>query len=294
MNHRLMTVLFCALIVSAGAGYVVYRLAGGIRNDNARRPAVQLVTAARNLEIGTLVRDADLRMVEWTGPVPSGSNTSKMHAINRGVTSAIYFGEPITENRLAPVGSGGGLAATIPPGMRACAVKVNDVVGVGGFVTPGMRVDVLITGIPPGAPTGAGPAVKTLLQNIEVLSAGTNIDKDREGKPEQVQVVNLLVNPHQAETLSLAGNETRIQLVLRNPMDTEVTSPSGAHMSELFGSGAVHVSPVSASRTPLPHIAVLEPPASPVPASVVSLESIDVMNGASRTVAKFSPNGTPR
>ena len=121
-------------------------------------------------------------------------------AVGRGVVSDLYQGEPILDSRLAAVGSGGGLAATIPQGMRACAVKVDDVVGVAGFVTPGMRVDVLISGNAPGAANASeGTQVKTLLQNIQVLSAGTDIQKDAEGKPQQVQVVNLLVTPDQAE-----------------------------------------------------------------------------------------------
>ena len=111
----------------------------------------------------------------------------------------IYQGEPILDGRLAAPGSGGGLAATIPPGMRACAVKVDEVVGVAGFVTPGMRVDVLVSGDAPGNPDPReGTEVKTLLQNIQVLSAGTDIQKDAEGKPQQVHVVNLLVTPDQA------------------------------------------------------------------------------------------------
>ena len=108
--------------------------------------------------------------------------------------------------------------------MRACAVKVDDVVGVAGFVTPGMRVDVIISGIPPGAQPSRSKAFspRTILQNIQVLSAGTDIQKDAEGKAKPVQVVNLLVTPEQAETLSLASNQqVKIQLVLRNPLDTK-------------------------------------------------------------------------
>ena len=123
------------------------------------------------------------------------------------------------------------MAATIPPGMRACAVRVNDIVGVAGFVVPGMRVDVIISGIEPGGAAPQCPKVKTILQNIQVLSAGANIQKDNEGKPIQVPVVNLLVTPEQAEVLSLASNETRIQLVLRNPLDNETAKTPGAGMS---------------------------------------------------------------
>ena len=123
-----------------------------------------------------------------------------------------------------------------PTGMRAMAVKVDQVVGVAGFVTPGMRVDVLASGIPPGQHRRRKATVtKTILQNIQVLSAGTDIQKDAEGKPQQVQVVNLLVTPEQAQTLSLASTELRIQLVLRNPLDTKVAQVQGTAMGQMFG-----------------------------------------------------------
>src|SRR6202035_2359341 len=118
---------------------------------------------------------------EILGTVPKGVIVKLQDAIGRGVVSNLYEGEPVMDSRLAAVGSGGGLAATISQGMRALAVKVDDVVGVAGFVTAGMRVDVLISGNPPGVVnTSEGPRVKTLLQNIEVLSAGTDIQKDGE------------------------------------------------------------------------------------------------------------------
>ena len=120
--------------------------------------------------------------------------------------------------------------------MRALAVRVDQVVGVAGFVTPGMRVDVLASGNPPGATsTTQGTVTKTILQNIQVLSAGTNIQKDAEGKPQQVQVVNLLVSPEQAQTLSLASNELKIQLVLRNPLDTKESKVASDSMGQIFG-----------------------------------------------------------
>jgi pilus assembly protein CpaB len=154
--------------------------------------------------------------------------------IGRGVTTTIYDGEPIVENRLAPKGAGGGLAAMIPSGMRAVAVRVNDVVGVAGFVVPGMRVDVLISGNPPNPNASQGSQTRTLLQNIEVLSAGQDFKKDNEGKPLGVGVVNLLVTPEQAEMLSLASNQTTIQLVLRNPLDTQMAKTPGTAVVELF------------------------------------------------------------
>lgn len=269
--------------MAVAASYVAYALAGS-RNGHKSARSSGILVAARDLETGALIHDSDLRTADWPGAPPKGSIATKSEAINRGVISPIYEGEPIAGDRLAPAGSGGGLAATIPPGLRACAVRVNDVVGVAGFVIPGMRVDVLITGAPPGDISGAGSAVRTLLQNIEVLSAGPNIEKDREGKPEQVQVVNLLVTPRQAEVLSLAGNETHIQLVLRNPADVEVTAPPGSTMADLFG--APRPSHANASN-PVP-VAKLDPlPAPVIQPPAPKLETIEVLNGQKRTEARF-------
>jgi pilus assembly protein CpaB len=234
MNRRLLTILLCAFLVASGASYLVYRIAGNQLRAGAHPPTTKLLVAARDLEIGTLIKDSDLRAGAWVGALPKGALAKTDAVVGRGVVSVIYEGEPIMESRLAPAGSGGGLAATIKHGMRACAVKVDEVVGVAGFVVPGMRVDVLASGVPPGAPASDGPKVKTLLQNIEVLSAGTNIQKDNEGKPVQVQVVNLLVDPEQAELLSLASNQTKIQLALRNPLDTENAKTPGIAMARLF------------------------------------------------------------
>jgi pilus assembly protein CpaB len=217
--------------------------------------------------------------------------------IGRGVVATIYDGELIMEDRLAPKGAGGGLAGMIPPGMRAVAVRVNDVVGVAGFVVAGMRVDVLICGNPPGA-SGTGSQTRTLLQNIEVLSAGQDYKKDSEGKPVLVQVVNLLVSPEQAEKLSLAINQTTIQLVLRNPADTKIAATPGTAVTALFGN------PFSAKVAPEPRKVALAAPRKPmgfppsVPPNPVfkapparQVFVMEVINGAAKTESKFELNG---
>ena len=286
-------ILLCALVVSAGASYLVYRLVGKqvAAQANSQTQTSRVVTAARNLEIGTVLTAADLTTGDWAGPLPAGIAVKQEAVLGRGVISGIYDGEPIMENRLAAPGSGGGLAATIPPGMRACAVRVNDVVGVAGFVLPGMRVDVLISGNPAGATANAGSRVKTLLQNIQILSVGEKIQRDNEGKPVQAQVVNVLVNPEQAELLSLAsGNETRIQLVLRNPLDTEMAKTSGSAMANLFADPNAPA-PV---RTERPRPAVAKKPAAvaaptqPEKPIAPGFYVIEVLNGAKRTEAKFN------
>ncbi len=278
MNRRLTTILLIAFVIAAGASYLVFRVASRQINNGPRLNTTRVIVAARDLELGTLIRDSDVASTEWVGTVPKGAMVSKDTVVGRGVVSVVYQGEPILNSRLAAAGSGAGLAATIPPGMRACAVRVNDVVGVAGFVIPGMRVDVLIAGNNAGGPATGGPKVKTLLQNIEVLSAGTNIQKDNEGKPVQVQVVNLLVTPQQAEILSLASNETRIQLVLRNPLDTETAKTTGIAMASLFSDGAAPPKPKSVvPARSIPQVAT--------PAPRIFL--VEVLNGSSRSEEKF-------
>jgi pilus assembly protein CpaB len=292
MNRRISTILIVALLVSAGMTYLLYRLVASRMSQGSAPPTAQVVRAARTLEIGTLIHDADLKTGAWVGAVPTGMATKKDALVGRGVISTIYEGETVVENRLAVAGAGGGLAATIPPGMRACAVRVNDIVGLAGFVVPGMRVDVLIAGVVPGSPNPNGPQVKTLLQNIEVLSAGQNYQKDNEGKPVVVQVVNLLVTPEQAETLSLASNETRIQLVLRNPLDTQAAKVPGTAMASLFGAPPKPAG-VTAPRPRPAVVGVKKAPASPERIIALPPYQIEIFNGSQRSEAKFdrSPEG---
>ncbi len=276
MNRRLLNILLIAFVIAAGCSYIVFRLVGS-RLSATHQTTTRVLAAATDIKLGSVLRDVDLTTIEIAGTLPKGAIVKKEDAIGRGVLSNLYLGEPILESRLAAPGSGGGLAATIPQGMRASAVKVNDVVGVAGFVTPGMRVDVLISGNPPGAANATqGTMVKTLLQNIEVLSAGTDIQRDAEGKPQQVQVVNLLVTPQQAELLSLASNETHIQLVLRNPLDTKLDKPPGTAMAQLFTDGAPPKAPVVGRRT------------TPAAAPTSRVYLVEVFNGSKKTEAKFA------
>jgi pilus assembly protein CpaB len=253
------------------------------RISGSRPSTTRIVVANNDLKIGTILKEEDLKITEMAGEPSKGSLKTTKEAVGRGVISNIYKNEPILDSRLAAVGSGGGLAATISPGMRACAVKVDDVVGLAGFVTPGQHVDVLISGNPPGANTAAeGPKVRTLLQNIQVLSAGTDIQKDEEGKPKSVQVVNLLVTPEQAENLSLASNQTHIQLVLRNPLDTDIAQPPGSAVANLFTGEKTTPAAPKPART----IAVSHTP--PLRSDRVYL--VQVFNGTKRTDEKFVSN----
>ncbi len=283
MNKRFLSVLIFALVVAGGATLLFYRLISA-RLSSAPKPVAttEIVVAARNLEVGTLIRDADLTTAGWPGSIPQQAVLKKDDVVGRGVVSAIYQGEPIIETRLAPKGAGAGLAATIPPGMRAVALRVNEIIGVAGFVVPGMRVDVLISGTPPGTPPSLGTLQRTLLQNIEVLSAGQNIQKDAEGKPISVPVVNLLVTPEQAEVLSLASSDTRVQLVLRNPLDTTVAKTPGTALARLFGNVNQRL-----PQEPAPKRAVQPRPIVPVAVKPPPPVVVEVIQGTQKSTATF-------
>jgi pilus assembly protein CpaB len=276
MNRKLLTVLLFAFALAGACSFLAYRVVGHKAAANHASRTTRVIAASADVKLGTILTAQNITTTEIAGAVPKGALLKPEDAIGRGVISDLYQGEPILDNRLAPKGSGGGLAANIKPGMRACAVKVDEVVGVAGFVTPGMRVDVLASGDPPGNPDPKmGTKVKTLLQNIEVLSAGTDIQKDAAGKPQQVHVVNLLVDPDQAELLSLASTHAQIQLVLRNPLDTKTADVQTSALGAIFADG---VAPVHTQGHP--GMAVRRP----APQTV----SIEVINGGKRTESKFA------
>jgi pilus assembly protein CpaB len=279
MNRRLLTTLAIAFLIAAVCGFLVYRMVGAHIAANHTEQTTRVVAAAADIKLGTILTPANLTTIQITGPLPQGAITDPKQAIGRGALTAIYQGEPLINARLAAPGSGGGLAPTIPTGMRAIAVRVDQVVGVAGFVTPGMRVDVIVTGVPPNA-NGGDQLSKTILQNVEVLSAGTDIQRDQEGKPQQVQVVNILVTPEQAEVISLAtGGSNRIQLVLRNPLDTKIAQVPVTAMTNLF---------TGAPEKPV-KVAAAGPrrarPAGPTPYSVV------IFNGSQRSEQRVNPPG---
>jgi pilus assembly protein CpaB len=279
MNRRLLIILLSAFVIAAMSTYLVWRMVGTRLSASKPQPSARLVAAAKDIKIGTILAPADLSYIQIVGAAPQGAILDPKNAIGRGVIANLFAGEAIVDSRLAPMGSGGGLAATIKEGMRACAVRVDEVVGVAGFVTPGMRVDVLVSGTPPDAKGGNQETqTKTILQNIEVLSAGQDIQKDGEGKPQSVQVVNLLVTPEQAQILALAANQMRIQLVLRNPLDTTITPVQETGMTNLFFGDKPKPQPTNVVRKPKA--------AAPAPFTIT------VINGQQKSEQKFvSPGG---
>src|SRR6266581_4988242 len=197
-----------------------------------------LVVAAVPLPLGTRLDASNLRTIQWPAnqQVP-GMFTRIEDVANRAVITPLAQNEPILEAKLAPKESGAGLSATIPEGMRGVSVAVNEVVGVAGFVIPGTMVDVLVTGRIVSKDGGQGDVTRTILENIRVLAAGQKVQQDREGKPQTVAVITLLVTPDEASKLTMAANDGKIQLALRNTVDTKKNDPPTVLQSELFTPG---------------------------------------------------------
>ncbi len=275
----------CALLVAGG----FYRL---VRGAGSRPRAVkdkQVVVATMLLPAGSTLAPASVRLRGVPeGLFPAGAFSRLEDVLERPVISAIQADEPVVEARLAVKGSGMGLGPLIPPGMRAISVRVNDVVGVAGFVLPGMRVDVLVTGRPPN---GNDTETRTVLQNITVLSAGQTIATDGKSQPITTPVVTLLVSPAEAEALTLANSEGRIQLLLRNSTDRATVATSGRRLHDLYGASPPEVAPAKAAAPKVHRAAAAAVAAAAAPlaaAPAAEPEQMIVIRGSVKKVEVFS------
>jgi pilus assembly protein CpaB len=236
---RMRVFIVLALAVAAGGTFAfgTYRYMQNVPAQAAEVPTSKVVVAAADLQLGAELKPGDLRAIAWpAGAVPEGSFSNPEELVGRGLILPVVQNEPFLPSKLAPKEAGSGLPPVIAPGFRALSVRVNDVVGVAGYVLPGTRVDVVATVNPTQQPTDI--TSKVILTNVLVLAAGTKIERDGEGnKPIQVSVVTLLVNPDEAERLTLASTEGKIQLALRNPMDQTAPQTPGVRPAGLMGSG---------------------------------------------------------
>jgi pilus assembly protein CpaB len=284
MDRRLFLVLGLSLIVALVISSVFYFQVVGRQAAPPKDTSVrEVVVAAKSLDVGVMVKPEDVRLQKVsTEYFPKGAFSKIEEVLDRPVTNKILLDEPVLEGRLATRGSGLGLAPIIPVGMRAVSVRVSDVAGVAGFVLPGLRVDVLVTGRPPN--DGEGTVTTTCLQNILVLSAGQTIQPDGRGQAINTPTVTLLVTPEQAETLTLAGNEGRIQLVLRNSSDQTVERTPGSNVASLYAGRTRTLPKTETAPRPVikrerPVVVAVAPP--PVP---VAPPEIVVFRGNQRSV----------
>jgi pilus assembly protein CpaB len=236
MNRiRIFIILGVAIGLGGTFALATYRYVQNIPAREVKLPTTPVVVAAADLALGAELRREDLHTVAWpSDAIPAGAFKDPQEIIGRGLIQALAQNEVVLTAKLAPVGAGAGLPPVIPEGMRALSVRVNDVIGVAGYVLPGNRVDVVTTVSPTNQQTDM--TSKVVLTNILVLAAGTRIERDaEENKPVSVSVVTLLVDPTEAERLTLASTEGKIQLALRNPLDKTKPPTPGVRPAVLLG-----------------------------------------------------------
>jgi len=276
-QKRLVVGLLVALVFGVVAARYVY-----IQLRNARMAAGKatvvtgrIVVAAKPLALGERLTSADLREIPWPDATrPVGSFVRAEDCLDRALITPVVENELILEAKLAPKEAGGGLSVAIPQGTRAISVRVDDVVSVAGFVVPGTMVDVLVT----GASTSGDSVTRTILQDLRVLAVGQKSEPDREGKPQTYTVVTLLVNPEEAEKVTMASTEGKIHLALRNTIDTKEVNPPPVSRASLFA-GAPPPRPETAHK--VRHEA---PPAPKPPEPYV----IDVIRGDKKETQSFA------
>lgn len=277
-RSRLLVLAVVALTLSVAVTYLAYRVLA----ESATPPErfVNIVVATRDIPLGTRLQPADLRLAPWPQALGLEGRLEEADLVRvegRGTLYPIAMNEPVLSTKLAPEGTGAGLAPTIPEGMRAMSVRVNDVIGVAGFILPGTRVDVILSGSPDG---GDLERAKVFLENIVVLSAGQNLEREASGEPQSVQVVTLLVTPEQAQALALAQGNGNLQLALRNPLDLDQPDPTATRRADLFErQGRRPAAPVPApqprnAQAAAPPPVRAAPPPPPAPRTPLEVELI--------------------
>jgi pilus assembly protein CpaB len=278
-NTRLVAVLAVALLAATVASFVVYRaLAAGSVSQQPQ--TIDTLVAAEAIPAGTMLTRDHVKVVQWPSASRlDGSLGDPRTVIDRGAIVSIAANEPITETKLAAIGAGAGLPPTIPPGMRAMSVRVNEVVGVAGFVVPGTRVDVLVTF---ESRTQVSDSVaRVVVSNVQVLTAGTRFDQEQarqDNRPIPTSVVTLLVTPEDAQRIALAAADGTITLTLRNPLDNAPTESAGIRAGGLRGEPAP-AAPVAPRPAPRPAPVAVAPVVPPPPTPY----TVEAIRGAKRT-----------
>jgi pilus assembly protein CpaB len=276
---RTLIVLLVALGAASAASFGVYRAISRIPVREVEIATRHAVVATTSLPMGTMLTRDNVKLIGWPASAPLAGGFDNVDAvIDRGLLDALSENEPITESKLAPKEAGAGLAPSIPAGMRALSVRVNEVIGVAGFVVPGTRVDVLVT-----VQQDDISRSQVVLSNVQVLSAGTRYDQEnarQDGRPIPSTVVTLLLSPEDAEKVTLAEAEGSLMLALRNPLDTEETETEGVRIANLFGGSAPPPQPARPAAAVVRRPA---PPPPPAPPAVPSTYTVEAIRGAKRT-----------
>jgi len=214
------------------AGAVTFLFYRRLDNRPLAKPVTQIVVASKDLPVGVTLTPDDVTMLDWySTTLPTGAFTKTETVLGRPLLYPLAAKQPVVDHNLGVAGAGIGLAGKIPEGMRAIAVKSNEISGVAGFLYPGSHVDCMLTFTPPGDKT---PETRTVLQDVEVLAAGQTIEPDPQGKPQKVNVVTLLLTPQDSQKLQLASGQGNIQFVLRSGADKLQASVQPTRLDDLF------------------------------------------------------------
>jgi pilus assembly protein CpaB len=272
---RTLTVLTIAVAAALIASYGVYRAIASMPVRTVEVASTYAVVASKAMPIGTRITKDTVKLVAWPSRAPLADGFATIdQVVGRGLIAPVVQNEPLTESKLAPKEAGAGLPPAIPEGMRALSVKVNEVIGVAGFVTPGTRVDVLVI-----IRQKDDSVSRVVVGDVQVLTAGTRYDQEKakDGKPIPSTVITLLVSPQDAERIALAQSEGQIMLALRNPLDTEPTVTKGIRTAGLLGE------PDPAATPPVRHVVSRPRPAAPPPAPAPSIYTVEAIRAAKRT-----------
>jgi pilus assembly protein CpaB len=276
-RNRLLMIGVVALALGAFVSIFVYKKLQSGNSANAA-PGADVVIAANNIDVGSKIGDADVKVVRFPeGNLPAGTYHVASRVVGRGAILPIAKGEFILPNKLAGENAGYGLPSLIPPGMRAVSVRVNDVIGVAGFVQPGSRVDVLVTGNPT---SGGDQQTTTVLENVAVIATGQRLERSNEGEATAAPVITLLVSPGDAQKLTLATAQGRIQLALRNPLDTKQQDLSSVNVNSIYR-GVSTPTPVN-PHPQVRHTATKAAPPPPPPTY-----GVEVIRGDKKETTKF-------
>jgi pilus assembly protein CpaB len=274
-RNRHILIVTIAVVTATLASYGIYRAITGVPVREVEVARTFVVVAARSLPPGVRLTANDIRLTAWPSGSPvAGSFSTTEAVIDRALLASVVENEPLLETKVAPLAAGAGLSPAIPPGMRAMAVRVNEVIGVAGYLDPGTRVDLVVT-----IRNREQSSSRTVVSNVQVLSAGTRSQQEKaredNAAPMTAAVVTLLVAPQDAERIALAQAEGQIMLVLRNPLDTEPTTTAGVRMNALFGESAEPPpAPVVRRVVPRPPVVAAAPVvAQPAPYRVEAIRA---------------------
>jgi pilus assembly protein CpaB len=276
-SNRTVVVFVLSVLVAGAASFFVYRAVQQIPVREVEVKSYQVAVASRALPVGTMLTASDVRLIAWPASSPvAGGYSSVDEVVNRGLIAPVVENEPLTSSKVAVAEAGAGLPPTITSGMRAISVKVNEVIGVAGFVVPGTRVDVVVT-----LARKEESVSRVVVTNVQVLTAGTRYDQEqaKDGKPVPSTVVTLLVTPEDAERIALASAEGQIMLTLRNPLDTQPTETKGTRMASLMG--APDAPPVTKVVQGVKR--VVPPPTPVAPPPPPSVYAVETIRAAKRT-----------